>query len=244
MYLDLNGNGVWDGCLGRRFVWGPLGSKVTFRRRDWTGQNSAWSASSMRVRASELGPPWHMVSGTAVRWTFVSAPLGGLVTSQWSVTGRLLPAQTNWFLPSSQRLWQGPERQRRVDGCLVDGCLGPLVSQGLPWPGTGPDGDDRVGVFDPHTGLWDLDSTVTVSGWVPSGMLLGAVWSLRGSAGGRGLDRHGDDRDGVFIPHRTLGPRSQGTVSGMGAKWMAAWGRLGRLGDIPVVGRGKRNGDA
>ncbi len=45
------------------------------------------------------------------------------------------------------------------DGCTVDACRGPFgVSGDLPvagdWTGTG---QVRIGVFDPSTGLWDLD---------------------------------------------------------------------------------------
>jgi hypothetical protein len=47
----------------------------------------------------------------------------------------------------------------KLDGCSMDSCVGPFgITGDLPvvgdWDGTGK---SRIGVFDPNTGIWELD---------------------------------------------------------------------------------------
>jgi len=78
------------------------------------------------------------------------------VVGDWASTGA---SQLGTF-DSSTGQWKLDLNGNGVfDGCAVDACLGPF---GLPgdrpvagdWTGTGT---TKIGVFDPSTGLWDLD---------------------------------------------------------------------------------------
>jgi len=106
--LDLNGNGIFDGCLVDGCL-GPFGLSGDLPVvGDWTG--------------------------TGIPRIGVFSPSTGLWKLDLNNNGKL-------------------------DTCTVDGCLGPFgLSGDLPvvgdWTGTGT---AKVGVFDPSTGLWDLD---------------------------------------------------------------------------------------
>ena len=63
------------------------------------------------------------------------------------------------FRPSTGKWYLDLNGNGKWDGCTVDACLGPFGQQGYrplvgDWTGTGT---AKIGVFDPSTGLWELD---------------------------------------------------------------------------------------
>jgi hypothetical protein len=159
--LDLNGNGVWDGCQVDG-CFGPFSEQATFPIiGDWTGTSTAqlgiFDAATGRWELDRNGNDlWDGCALDLCLNTFGEAK-GFPVIGHWSTTpskdsiGLFRPHQSLWALDlNGNGVW---------DGCQVDGCLGPFGgAQDLPvvgdWTGTGI---THIGSFDPHTGLWQLD---------------------------------------------------------------------------------------
>jgi hypothetical protein len=160
-YLDRNGNGIWDGCQVDGCL-GPFGQPGNYPIiGDWIGTGTT----QVGVFASSTGL-WKLDRNGNDRWDSCAvdlclSPFGQIgdlpVVGHWkTISG----ADKIGFYRPSQRLWRLDLNGNGVwDGCAVDGCLGPFgLSGDLPvagdWDGTGR---AKIGVFDPQTGLWELD---------------------------------------------------------------------------------------
>src|SRR5262249_20840110 len=158
--LDRNGNDLWDGCTVDLCL-GPFGQASDL---PVVGR---WQAGSIKDMIGVYRPStgvWFFDNGNGV-WDGCNADrcLGPFGTSSqvpvvgdWASTGA---SQLGTF-DSGTGQWKLDLNGNGVfDGCSVDACLGPF---GLPgdrpvvgdWTGTGT---IKIGVFDPSTGLWDLD---------------------------------------------------------------------------------------
>ncbi len=158
--LDLNGNDQWEGCTVDQCVniaWYSTDLPVVGR----------WTTASLADRVGIYRPSkkyWRLdLNGNGVWdgcttdgcWGFGS--LSGLpVAGDWSGNGT---DKVGVFIPSTG-LWKLDRNGNGVlDACTTDGCLGPFgVSADQPvagdWDGKGT---AKIGVFDPTTGLWELD---------------------------------------------------------------------------------------
>jgi hypothetical protein len=159
-YLDRNGNGLWDGCQDDG-CFGPFGQSGDLPVvGDWTGtgrsgigvvtpltglwqldrnSNGMWDGCEVDL-CFESGEPAH------------SLPLLGDWTGSGTMSSGTFDAQSG--------LWQlDGNNDGVIEDCHTDLCLGPFGRPGdLPvvadWTGTGT---TKIGVFDPKTGLWELD---------------------------------------------------------------------------------------
>jgi hypothetical protein len=160
--LDRSGNDQWDDCsidlcLGP--IWQSTDLPVVGR----------WTTSSTRDLIGIYRPSWREwrldLNGNGV---FDGCSVDSCPTGFGGNTGDL-PVVGDWtgttttklglFTPST-RMWKLDRNGNRIsDSCTVDSCLGPFGASGdLPvagdWNGTGT---AKIGVFDPTTGMWDLD---------------------------------------------------------------------------------------
>jgi hypothetical protein len=159
-YLDLNGNGLWDNCEEDACL-GPFGQPGDLPViGDWSGTGK----SSIGVSAPLTGF-WQLDRNDNGVWDGCQAdlcfgPNGPAETppllGDWTGSGTVSVG----IFDAHSGLWQlDRDANGTFDGCQVDRCLGPFGQAGdLPvvadWTGTGV---TRIGVFDPRTGLWELD---------------------------------------------------------------------------------------
>src|SRR5262249_41818600 len=152
-YLDLNGNGVWDGCQVDGCL-GPFGQQGNLPVvGDWAGTGTT----QIGVFDASTGF-WQLDRNGNDLWDGCTADLclssfgrrGDLpVVGHWNTTSG---ADQIGFYRPSKRLWKFDlNNNGELDGCTADGCLGPFgISGDLPvvgdWTGTGI---PRIGVFSP-----------------------------------------------------------------------------------------------
>jgi hypothetical protein len=159
--LDVNGNGVWDGCGSDTCI-------KSFGKSSDVPAVGQWTTGSPdRVaifRPSE--EKWHLdINGNGIldRCTTDKCPCWSVyqkgdvpVTGDWTGRGKsslalYRPSTGQWFLDrNGNRAW---------DGCRKDNCVASFGSQGdIPvsgdWNGSG---SSKIGVFRPSTGEWFLD---------------------------------------------------------------------------------------
>jgi hypothetical protein len=138
LYIDQNGDGLWDGCSADRCV-------KLFDPAPTPPAVAAWSALGL--------PPLPLLFPAADSF---ARPQEILLKGDWSGAGH---SSAGAFTPATG-LWRlDLNGDGAWNGCKVDGCVGPFGQAGdLPvvgdWVG---DGASMIGVFDPHTGLWELD---------------------------------------------------------------------------------------
>jgi hypothetical protein len=159
--LDRNGNDLWDDCavdlclspFGRPGDLPVVGHWNTTSGADKIG----FYRPSKRLWKLDLNNNGKLDGCTA---DGCLGPFGLSrdlpVVGDWTGTGI---SRIGVFSPSTG-LWDlDLNNNGKLDGCTVDDCLGPFgLSGDLPivgdWTGTGT---AQVGVFDPSTGLWELD---------------------------------------------------------------------------------------
>jgi len=159
--LDRNGNDLWEGC-GVDLCLGPFGGSGDL---PVVGH---WQTTTGADKIGFFYPKkglWRLDrnnNGTLDACTVDGClgPFGSSsslpVVGDW--TGSGLP-RIGTFTPSTG-LWKlDLNNNGKLDSCTIDGCLGPFGLAGdLPvvgdWVGTGK---AQLGVFDPASGLWDLD---------------------------------------------------------------------------------------
>jgi hypothetical protein len=157
-YLDLNGNGVLDGCEPNdcRRVYGQPGDVPVVG--DWTGSET------MKIGVFRPGTgEWLFdVNGDGnfsgcvidVCSRFFGAPGDLPVTGDWNGEGQtrigfFRPSTGEWLLDSGD----AGETTDCADDCLIFGAPGDLPVVG-DWDDSGA---DKIGVFRPSTGEWLLD---------------------------------------------------------------------------------------
>jgi hypothetical protein len=158
-YLDLNGNGIWDGCAVDRCsgIFGRLDDLPVVG--DWTGEGMA----HIGVFRPDSGR-WFLDLNGNGKWDGCKVDRcldpgrpGDLpVVGDWTGAGK---AQIGFFRPNTGEWFLDLNGNGKRDGCKVDRCLGPFGQPGdLPvagdWTGTGK---AQIGVFEPNTGVWHLD---------------------------------------------------------------------------------------
>jgi hypothetical protein len=159
--LDRNGNDQWDGC-GVDLCFGPLwassdlpvvGRWTASARTDWIGVYRP-SQGKWRLDLNGNGE-WDActVDGCFGRWeTAGQVPVIG----DWTGTST---TKIGIFNPNTGMWKLDLNGNGDSDSCSVDKCLGPFgLSGDLPvtgdWTGTGK---AQIGIFDPSTGMWELD---------------------------------------------------------------------------------------
>ena len=159
-YLDLNGNGVLDACTVDACL-APFGQQGSLPVvGDWAGTGT------IQIGVFEPSTRWWKLDRNGNdRWDgcTVDLCLGSFgksgdrpVVGDWTGFG---PDRIGFYRPS-EHIWRLDRNGNgKLDSCTVDGCLGPFGLAGdLPvvgdWSGTGI---AKLGVFDPSTGLWELD---------------------------------------------------------------------------------------
>jgi hypothetical protein len=159
--LDANGNNVWDSCeddeCGGPFMQEPADLPVT---GDWDGTGTA----QIGVFDPHTGQ-WKLDRNDNGTWDGCEAdgcigPFGSAedlpVVGDWAGTDK---AAIGVFQPSTGKWQLDLNANGQFDGCAVDTCLGPFgLAEDLPvvgdWIGTGT---SLIGVFNPTTGLWEVD---------------------------------------------------------------------------------------
>jgi List-Bact-rpt repeat protein len=160
-FLDMNRNGVWDGCT-IDLCWGSFGAKGDLPvAGDWTRTG----LSNIGVYRPSTGE-WLLDLNGNGQWDGCSVDRclrsGSLqnslpVVGDWTgsgveMLGEVIPGRTSkWYL---DRNGDG-----KTDGCSVDACLNFPIDEGdLPvagdWDGIGT---AKIGRFSPSTGNWFLD---------------------------------------------------------------------------------------
>ncbi|MGH7768319.1 MAG: hypothetical protein ACREQP_12750 [Candidatus Binatia bacterium] len=158
-YLDLNGNGVLDGCETStcRYLYGKPGDKPV--AGDWTGNG--------KTRIGVFRPStgkWHFdLNGNGVldscavdRCLTFGAAGDKPVTGDWTGSGI---TEVGIFRPGTRQWFLSTSAPKKLPGCTVSPCVYSLGIKGdLPvtgdWNGNGR---DKIGVFRPSTGEWRLD---------------------------------------------------------------------------------------
>jgi List-Bact-rpt repeat protein len=159
--LDRNGNDLWDGC-GVDLCLGPFGQSgdlpVVGHWQTTSGADKiGLYRPGKRVWKLDLNNNGELDTCTIDGCLSPFGQFGDLpVVGDWTGSGI---SRIGVFTPSTG-LWKlDLNNNGELDACTIDGCLGPFgLSTDLPvagdWTGTGK---VSVGVFDPGTGLWDLD---------------------------------------------------------------------------------------
>jgi Divergent InlB B-repeat domain len=158
-FLDLNGNGKWDGCkVDRCLDPGRPGDLPVVG--DWSSKGMA----NIGFFRPDTGEWFLDLNGNGKRdGCKVDRCLGPYgrpgdlpVVGDWTGAGK---AQIGVFEPNTG-IWHLDLNGNGVfDDCTVDACLGPFGQPGdLPvagdWTGAGK---AQIGVFEPNTGIWHLD---------------------------------------------------------------------------------------
>jgi hypothetical protein len=171
-YLDINGNGIWDGCNIDRCVqsFGREGDRPVIA--DWVGAGTDTAAIFRPVEVTTSGKRgktvkglWHLDSNN--NGTLESCevdrcfgPFGDAgdlpVIGDWAGTGS---PRIGIFRPTISKWYFDVNGNGNLDNCTKDRCLGPFGQPGdLPvagdWTGTGK---ALIGVFNTETGGWQLD---------------------------------------------------------------------------------------
>ncbi|HEY3305987.1 MAG TPA: fibronectin type III domain-containing protein [Candidatus Binatia bacterium] len=156
-YLDLNDNGILDGCEPRscRRVYGSPGDVPVVG--DWTGGG----ADKIGVFRPSTGEWYFDLNGNGVldscsidRCLTFGAPGDIPVVGDWNGEGQtkigiFRPSTGEWLLDSGD----AGETKDCADDCIIFGAPGDLPVVG-DWDGGGA---DKIGVFRPSTGEWLLD---------------------------------------------------------------------------------------
>jgi len=138
LHIDQTGEGLWDGCSADQCV-------KLFDPAPTPPSVAAWSALGLPSLPLLFPPADAFARPTEIR-----------IQGDWSGTGHFsagafTPATGSWRLDlNGDGVW---------NGCEVDRCVGPFGQGGdLPVVGEwGGEGRSGIGVFDPQTGLWELD---------------------------------------------------------------------------------------
>ena len=157
-YLDLNGNGLWDGCATDACIkFGASGDlPVT---GNWNGGTK--TAIGVFRPSTNL---WYLDNGNnSLDNCGIDKCLGPFgdsgdrpIVGDWTGDGKI---KTGVFRPSTAMWYLDMNGNGLWDGCGVDKCQGPFGVQGdIPvagdWNG---DGKTEFGVFRPSTGIWYID---------------------------------------------------------------------------------------
>ena len=157
-YLDLNGNGVLDGCEANacRHVYGKPGDVPVVG--DWTGGGKTnigvCRPSSGRWQLDINGDGDFDGCGIDLCSRIFGVPGDLPVVGDWTGAGQtkiglFRPGTGEWLLDSGDM----GESTDCADDCIVFGAPGDLPVVG-DWDGAGA---DKIGVFRPSTGEWMLD---------------------------------------------------------------------------------------
>jgi hypothetical protein len=252
-YLDVNGNGSWDGCNIDRCVqsFGRDGDRPVIARRIGASTDSAGIFRPVDATTSGKGAKttkgiWHIDSNNngnleSCEMDQCLGPFGDQgdlpVIGDWTGTGNprigiFRRADSKWYLDLNGN--------GKLDNCTKDRCLGPFgQSDDLPvsgdWTGTGK---TRIGVFDANTAGWQLD--VNGNG-VFDGCTVDTCWSFGqpgdvpvvGDWAGTGKTQIGVFRESTgdwFLDFNGNGRWDGCSVD----KCLPGFGQDG---DLPVVGR-------
>jgi len=158
--LDLNNNGIWDGCT-EDVCAGPFGASGDLPVvGSWIDGGNA----TLGVFKPSTGT-WQfdrngngLFDGCQVdRCLGPFGQVGDLpLVGDWTGSGT---ARIGVYDPKTALVELDLNGNGLFDGCQVDRCLGPFGQPGdvpvvADWTGTGA---TKIGVFDPKTGLWELD---------------------------------------------------------------------------------------
>jgi hypothetical protein len=160
-YMDLNGNGVLDGCEldTCRYVFGQPGDVPVVG--DWTGNGQTRIGlfrPSTRKWYLDINDSGHLDSCKIIDVCSGRFGLSGdlPVVGDWTGSGK---TRIGVFRPSTGKWILDLDGNRQIGKCTMDRCIS---SFGLPgdlpvvgdWSG---DGTDKIGVFRPSTREWFLD---------------------------------------------------------------------------------------
>jgi len=158
--LDRNANDLWEGCTVD-LCFGPL----------WQSTDlpvvGRWASSSPKDSIGIYRPSqrfWRLDANANGLWNNCTTDrcwsfgnLSGLpVVGDWTGGGT---SKLGVFDPATGQWKLDHDGDGVLDSCTVDGCVGPFgISGDRPvagdWYGTG---QAKIGVFDPVTGMWELD---------------------------------------------------------------------------------------
>jgi hypothetical protein len=252
-YLDVNGNGSWEGCNVDRCVqsFGRDGDRPVIARRIAARTDTAAIFRPVEVttsgkRVKTLTGLWHMDSNNDGNLESCATdqclgPYGDQgdlpVIGDWAGKGSLSigifrPADGKWYLDLNGN--------GKLDNCVKDRCLGPFGRpDDLPvagdWMGTGA---ARIGVFNTKTAAWQLDLNgngvfdgcavdACLSFGQPGDLPVVGDWSGTGRA-----------QIGVFDPSTgmwELDRNGNGIFDGCTVD--LCLGPFGQPGDLPVAGK-------
>ncbi len=214
-YVDLNGNGKWDGC-NVDLCLAVAGVPVP---GNWTGSGVDMLGLSWPNRLDTSNPSlYFQLNGNSLR----------------DQLGAIRNVRTGLFFLDING-------NGNFDGCGLDKCLGPF---GLPgdipvagdWTG---DGKAKIGVFDPHLGLWELD-TNNNGKW--DGCNIDKCFGPFGQAGDLPVvgdwTGSGTAKIGVFRPSSGMWYLDlNGNGKWDGCNIDKCLGPFGQSGDLPVAGK-------
>jgi hypothetical protein len=252
-YLDVDGNGTWDGCNVDRCLqsFGREGDHPLVA--DWMGATIDTMTIFRPIeevmtakRRTRLKGQWHLDSNNngKLESCDVDACLGPFgepgdlpVIGDWNGIGS---PQIGIFRPANRTWYLDRNNNRKLDGCRKDGCIDTFGEAGdLPvtgnWTGTGK---TRIGVFDPTTGAWRLDLN---GNGVFDGCTVDACFSF-GQPGDLPLvgDWIGKSKAQVGVFREATGEwflDLNGNGKWDGCSVDACMGPFGQPGDLPVVGK-------
>ena len=192
-YLDLNGNGVWEGCgVDGCFVFGAAGQQPVVG--DWTGDGQA----NIGVFANG---GWYLdtngngvwegcgVDGCSVFGAAGQQPVVG----DWTGDGQIrigVFANGGWYLDTNGNgVWEGCG----TDGCFVFGAAGDQAVVG-DWSGSG---ETSIGVFRDGSWYLDLNGNGVWDGCGVDGCF--AFWAAGGQPVGGDWTGSGQIRIGIYL---------------------------------------------
>jgi Divergent InlB B-repeat domain len=252
-YLDVNGNGTWDGCSVDRCVhsFGRDGDRPVIARRIAATTDAAaifrpveTTTSGRRVKT--LRGLWHMDSNNngnleSCDMDQCLGPFGDQddlpIIGDWGGTGN---PRIGIFRPATSKWYLDLNGNGKLDNCAKDRCLGPFGHpDDLPvagdWTGTG---QVRIGVFNAKTAAWQLDLNsngvfdgcnvdACLSFGQPGDLPVAGDWSGAGKA-----------QLGIFDPSTgmwELDRNGNGVFEGCTVD--LCLGPFGQPGDLPVAGK-------
>jgi hypothetical protein len=252
-YLDVNGNGTWDGCTIDRCVqsFGRDGDRPVIARRITAGTDAAAIFRPVEVttsgkRKKTLKGLWHMDSNNNGQLETCDmdqclGPYGDErdfpVIGDWAGTGNL---RIGIFRPANSKWYLDLNGNGKLDDCKKDLCLGPFGGpDDFPvagdWTGTGK---ARIGVFNSKTAGWLLDLN---GNGVFDGCTIDACLSF-GQAGDLPVAGDwtgtGKAQIGIFDPSTgmwELDRNGNGVFDGCTID--VCVGPFGQPGDLPVAGK-------
>jgi hypothetical protein len=252
-YLDVNGNGTWEGCNIDRCVqsFGRDGDRPVIARRIAASTDTAAifrpvETSTTGKRAKTLQGLWHMDSNNngsleSCDMDQCLGPFGDQgdlpVIGDWAGTGS---PRIGVFRPANGKWYLDLNGNGKLDNCVKDRCLGPFGQpDDLPvagdWTGTG---QVRIGVFNNKTAAWqlDLNGNGVFDGCAVDGCLsfgqsgdlpVAGDWSGTGKA-----------QMGIFDPNTGMWELDRnGNRVFDGCTVDLCLGPFGQPGDLPVAGK-------